>query len=168
MIVMAAGAQLIKRARLSAGLTQAELARRASTSQSAIAAYEAGTKTPTVDTLARLLAATGRRLTDIAIPTRKGGKLLVHLLRDRRDSIIATAAAHRASNVRVFGSVARGRAREGSDIDLLVDMESGASLLDQVRLRRALRELLGVDVDVVTSRGLLERDSPILDEAVPL
>jgi predicted nucleotidyltransferase len=70
--------------------------------------------------------------------------------------------------VRVFGSVARGRARAGSDVDLLVDMDRDASLLDQVRLRRALEELLGIEVDVVTSRSLLERDSNIRDEAVPL
>lgn len=68
----------------------------------------------------------------------------------------------------MFGSVARNDERTGSDIDLLVDMEPGRSLLDQVRLRRALTELLGVEVDVVTSGGLLKRDSSIVDDAVPL
>jgi hypothetical protein len=149
-------------------LTQAELARRAGTAQSAIAAYESGAKTPTVDTLARLLDATGQRLVSSPVPARGRGRHLGRLIRTHRDSIIAIAAAHHAANVRVFGSVARGRARAGSDVDLLVDMDRDASLLDQVRLRRALEGLLGVGVDVVTSRSLLERDSSILDEAVPL
>jgi predicted nucleotidyltransferase len=69
----------------------------------------------------------------------------------------------------VFGSVARGEETEASDVDLLVDTDPGRSLLDQVRLRRELGELLGVDVDVVTTGGLLERDgNTILGEAVPL
>ena len=94
---------------------------------------------------------------------------LRHLLSERREEILKLAAHHHAGNVRVFGSVARGQETDRSDIDLLVDMEPGRSLLDQVRLRRAMSELLGVDVDVVTSGGLLPRDrSTILDEAVLL
>ncbi|MEX2556482.1 MAG: nucleotidyltransferase domain-containing protein [Actinomycetota bacterium] len=165
---MGTGPELIKRARRAAGLTQAELARRAGTVQSAIAAYESGSKTPTVDTLTRLLEAAGQQLGSSPVPSRSRGPHLARSIRAHRDSIIATAAAHGASNVRVFGSVARGRARPGSDVDLLVDMDHDASLLDQVRLRRALQELLGTEVDVVTSGSLLERDANILDEAVPL
>jgi len=51
---------------------------------------------------------------------------------------------------------------------LLVDMAPGRSLLDQVRLRRALTDLLGAEVDVVTSGGLLDRDTSILKEAIPI
>jgi len=165
---MSIGPEMIKRARRTAGLTQAQLARRAGTAQSAVAAYESGAKTPTVDTLARLLDATGNRLGISPAPSRSRGEHLGRLVRTRRDSIIKVAAEHHASNVRVFGSVARGRTHAGSDLDLLVDMDGDASLLDQVRLRRALVELLGIEVDVVTSRSLLERDAAILDEAVPL
>jgi hypothetical protein len=90
------------------------------------------------------------------------------MLRARRQKILAIASEHHASNVRVFGSVARGQDSSGSDIDLLVDMKPNGSLLDQVRLQRALTELLGIEVDVLSSNGLLPRDSAILDEAVPL
>lgn len=76
--------------------------------------------------------------------------------------------ARRGRAGRIFGSVAGNDERRDSDIDLLVDMDPESSLLDQVRLRRALTELLGVEVDVVTSGGLLNRDASILDEAVPL
>lgn len=53
---------LIRMARRSAGLTQAELAARASTSQAAISAYESGRRSPSVDTLARVLLAAGFEL----------------------------------------------------------------------------------------------------------
>jgi predicted nucleotidyltransferase/uncharacterized protein with HEPN domain len=83
---------------------------------------------------------------------------LRELLRLQGDEIRRIAADHGANNVRVFGSVAHGEDHPGSDVDLLVDMELGRTLLDQVRLRRALIELLGVEVDLVTTRGLLDRD----------
>jgi hypothetical protein len=161
-------AKLIREARIAAGLTQVELARRAGTSQPTIAAYEAGDKIPTVATLERLLRAAGASLS--ASQPRSGRtRSLRRLLRERRQEILEVAASHHASNVRVFGSVARGEETNRSDIDLVVDMEAGRSLLDQVRLRRALSELLGVEVDVITSGGLLERDrSTILEEATPI
>ena len=166
---MTLSAQLIKEARAAAGLTQAELARRAGTSQPTVAAYEAGDKIPNVATLERLLRTAGTNLTTSRHRGTQRTDRLRRLLSERRDEVLEVAAQHHAGNVRVFGSVARGEETEGSDIDLLVDMEPGRSLLDQVRLRRAMSELLGVDVDVVTSGGLLPRDrSTILDEAVPL
>lgn len=166
---MGVGSELIRQARRAAGLTQVELARRAATSQSAVAAYESGAKTPTVDTLERLLRAAGQQLRSApAHPSRQDSTRLSSLLRTHRAKVVALAGEHHASRVRVFGSVARGQDTESSDIDLLVDMDASASLLDQVRLRRALRELLGVEVDVVSSAGLLPRDSAILDDAVPL
>ncbi|HEY8868136.1 MAG TPA: nucleotidyltransferase domain-containing protein [Candidatus Limnocylindrales bacterium] len=90
------------------------------------------------------------------------------MLGERRREIIDLAASHHASNVRLFGSVARHDETDRSDVDLLVDMEPNRSLLDQVRLRRALSELLGVQVDLLTSGGLLERDSAILEGATPI
>lgn len=68
----------------------------------------------------------------------------------------------------VFGSVARGDHGEGSDIDLLVDLAAGVSRFDVSRLRRELSELLGVEVDIVSSRALLPRDHDVLDEAIAL
>ena len=80
------------------------------------------------------------------------------LLNAHRGEILAIAERHGAKNVRVFGSIARGDADEVSDVDFLVDMERGRSLLDLGGLVVELRDLLGRDVDVVTTRGLKERD----------
>ena len=76
------------------------------------------------------------------------------LLREKRGAIIALAAKHGAQNLRVFGSAARGEAGPDSDVDLLVRMEEGRSLLDLSGLVVDLRELLGVKVDVVSEDGL--------------
>lgn len=94
---------------------------------------------------------------------------VVQELKEKREEILRIAARHGASNVRVFGSVARGEAGEGSDIDLLVEMEHGRSLLDQAALLLDLQELLGGSVDVVSDRGLKARiRERVLREAIPL
>jgi len=90
-------------------------------------------------------------------------------LRQKREEILRLCARYGARNVRVFGSVARGEADEQSDIDLIVDFEPGRSLLDHAGLWLELRELLGVKVDVVSSRGIKARiRERVLREAVPL
>lgn len=71
-----------------------------------------------------------------------------------REEINRIAAAHGARNVRVFGSVRRGESGGSSDLDLLVDMSEGRSLLDLVALGDDLEEALGVAVDVVTEKSL--------------
>jgi predicted nucleotidyltransferase len=69
----------------------------------------------------------------------------------------------------VFGSVARGEADEKSDIDFLVEMERGRSLLDLGGLLMDLQDVLGREVDVVTERGLNPRiRDRVLTEAVAL
>lgn len=91
------------------------------------------------------------------------------LVNEKRDDILRLATAHGARNVRVFGSVARGEADAASDIDLLVDLEPGRSLLDLGGLLMDLQALLDRPVDVVTERGLRERiRERVLREAVPL
>ena len=91
------------------------------------------------------------------------------LLKDKREAILQIAAKHGARNVRVFGSVARGEADDQSDIDFLVDMEPGRSLLDLGGLLMDLQDLLGQNVDVVTERGLKPRiRERVLHEAVAL
>ncbi len=91
------------------------------------------------------------------------------LLRDKRDEIVRIAAKHGARNVRVFGSVARGDADEQSDVDLLVDMEAGRSLLDHAALWIELQDVLGRKVDVLSERGIKPRiRDRVLREAVPL
>lgn len=88
------------------------------------------------------------------------------VLSERRDEIVALARRHSVVGLRVFGSVARGDQRPGSDLDLLVDFADGVSLFDQARFERELAELLDIDVDVISSRALLERDADILADAV--
>lgn len=82
------------------------------------------------------------------------------LLQARRKEILEIAARNGAVNVRVFGSVARGEDRPDSDIDFLVNLDSGRSLLDLARLLRELNTLLGYPVDVVTEAGLRPRIKP--------
>jgi uncharacterized protein len=86
----------------------------------------------------------------------------------RRAQILGVAKERRAHRIAVFGSVARGDARPGSDLDLLVDFEPGASLIDHVGLFQDLEELLGVEVDVVARNTLKPRDENIRAEAVDL
>jgi hypothetical protein len=91
------------------------------------------------------------------------------LLHTKREEILRIAAEHGARNVRVFGSVARGEADEESDIDFLVEMEPGRSLLDMGGLLMDLQELLGCNVDVVSKRGIKPRiRERVLREAVSL
>ncbi len=91
------------------------------------------------------------------------------LVKMKRDDILRTATEYGAYNVRIFGSVARGEADAASDVDLLVDMEAGRSLLDLGGLLVDLQTLLGCQVDVVTEQGLRERiRDRVLKEAVAL
>jgi len=75
-------------------------------------------------------------------------------LRGKRRQILQVAERYGAYNVRVFGSAVRGEAGPESDVDFLVELEPGRSLLDLGGLLMDLQELLGCDVDVVTEKGL--------------
>ena len=91
------------------------------------------------------------------------------LLQERRSDILQLATRHGARRVRIFGSIIRGTATEGSDIDFLVAFEPDRSLLDLIGFKQDLQELLGREIDVVSEGGL----SPylkdrILREAQPL
>ena len=95
--------------------------------------------------------------------------LAVEDLRRHRDEILKIAERRGAYNVRIFGSVARGEADERSDVDFLVELEPGRSLLDLGGLLMDLQQLLDHPVDVVTERGLRERiRERVLEEAIPL
>jgi predicted nucleotidyltransferase len=94
-------------------------------------------------------------------------------LRDRllelREDIRRAAAEHGVRDVRVFGSVARGEERDESDVDFLVAVEPGRSLLDLARLELRLEQLLGRPVDVVTEAGLRDAvRTAALREAIPV
>ena len=88
-------------------------------------------------------------------------------LQINRSAIRRVVETHRASNARVFGSVVHGDDTHESDLDLLIDPTPDTTLLDIGAIRRELRALLGVPVDVLTPQAIPEhfRDS-ILAEAV--
>jgi len=94
---------------------------------------------------------------------------LFELITEKREEILRISREHGASNIRIFGSIARGEERADSDVDFLVDLENDRSLLDLGGLLFELQELLGRKVDVVTEKGLhwyiKER---VLKEAQPL
>lgn len=142
--------ELITRLRREAGFTQAELARRAATSQAAIARYESGAVSPSVATLERIARAAGSTLI-----LRSSPSSLVDLsgerarkLRGHRTDVLALARRAGATNVRLFGSVARGEDGDDSDIDLLVDFDTANGLMPIVGLVQDLSALLGERVDV--------------------
>lgn len=83
-------------------------------------------------------------------------------LADRREAILRVATHHGAQTVQVFGSVVRGEAKPTSDLDLLVTLEPGRSLLDLIAIKQDLEDLLGCKVDVVTEAAI----SPYLKEQV--
>lgn len=91
------------------------------------------------------------------------------IVRGKREEILRAAAKRGAYNVRVFGSVARGEAGPESDVDFLVQMEAGRSLLDMGGLLMDLQDLLGRKVDIADQDGLYPyiRDR-VLAEAVPV
>jgi predicted nucleotidyltransferase/DNA-binding XRE family transcriptional regulator len=149
---------LLRRARLGAGISQAELAFRAGVAQSVISAYEAGRRQPSLPTLARLIDSAGSDLVvDIQQQppqlSRLSGPVGRHVRRKRR-ALVAAAAAHEVTNLRVFGSVARGEDRPDSDVDLLVDMPPDMGLLGLGRVQAELEAILGAKVDLVPASDL--------------
>ncbi len=91
------------------------------------------------------------------------------ILAAHRERVLALMHARGASAVRVFGSVAKGLDRQGSDIDLLVDLPAGTSLLQIVGLQLELQDVLGVKVDLCTEGELpLALRSRVVAEAQPI
>jgi hypothetical protein len=91
------------------------------------------------------------------------------IISSHKEQILALADKYGASDGRVFGSVARGTADERSDIDFLVDLVPGRSLLDLGGFLYELQQLLGRPVDVITAAGLRPRiRDRVLKEAVPI
>ena len=87
----------------------------------------------------------------------------------KRDDIIHLAELHGARNVRLFGSVSRDESTPSSDVDLLVSLDHGRSMLDRIALIQELQDLLRCKVDVVNDRALApSMREDVLAEAVPL
>jgi len=94
---------------------------------------------------------------------------LRELVQTKRREILDAAGRRGACNLRLFGSVARGDFRTESDVDILVQMEPGRSLLDMCGLSLDLERILGRKVDVFTERSLKDRiRARVLKEAIPL
>lgn len=171
-------AKTLRHARKSAGFSQEELAALTGTSQPALARYESGKTLPSVPTLERLLSACGLQLRIEALPfaqpadlTSVRGQLgpIAERLRRRRRDILHAAGKRGVTRVRVFGSVARGEAKAGSDLDLLVDLQPGRTLVDLAGFRREAGEILDLPVDVATPDMLKDRlRDEVLHEALPL
>ena len=91
------------------------------------------------------------------------------MVRANRRRILEAASRRGARNLRLFGSVARGDFRPESDVDILVEMEPGRSLLDMCGLSLDLENILGRKVDVFTEKSLKDRiRGRAIREAVPL
>jgi uncharacterized protein len=91
------------------------------------------------------------------------------IIGEKRSAILELAAQYGASNVRVFGSVARGEARPDSDVDFLMQFPEKTSIFDMVGLWLDLTDLMGREVDLIAdhpSGGEIMRLA--LKEAVPL
>lgn len=162
MSTVSSAGEILREARLRAGLSQVGLAQRAGTTQSVISVYESGRRQPSLPVLRDLVAATGHDLltslarregVDLSRPAPLSGPL-GKLVRRHRRRITELAAAHGVGDVRVFGSVARGTDGPDSDVDLLVDVTDGVGLFALGHLRGHLEELLGVRVDVVPAAGV--------------
>ncbi len=162
---------LIAQARRESRLTQSEFASRAGTSQPAIARYEAGLASPSVNTLVRILKAGGLELelrvkaTRVVNLSSKRAKKI----RENRGEINRLMKIAGASHVRIFGSVVRGEDKESSDIDFLVDFDTSKGLFPIIRLKTELSALLKEKVDVAPT-SLLKKSvlENALREAVPL
>jgi uncharacterized protein len=149
---------LLRRARVAAGLSQAELAARAGVTQSVISAYESGQRQPSIPALARLIDAAGFELTlGMRRPPGRLRRLsgpVGRRVRRHRQDLITAAAAHGIENLRVFGSVARGEDRPDSDVDLLVDLPPGLSLFELARAEADLEAILGTRVELIPAADL--------------
>jgi len=169
---MDAVAVFLRDARHRAGLSQAELGRRAGVTQSVVSAYESGARQPSVPTLARLVAATGFELDmRLSEPTAVGparGKL-GQRVQAHSVELQAVLSRYGLANARVFGSVARGEESSDSDVDLLVDVPEGVGLVTLGRCQAELEVLLGATVDLVPASDLKPGvAAAVLAEAVPL
>lgn len=105
------------------------------------------------------------------LQTTCGSRGLVYdrIVKEKRGEILRIVARYGTHDVRLFGSVARGEDDRESEVDFVVKLEAGRSLLDLGGLQMELEDLLGCRVDVMTVRGLKARiRERVLREAMPV
>lgn len=163
-------AALIRDARAGAGMTQRQLALLAGTSQPTLAAYESGSKSPSVRTLDRIIRSAGQTLAVQLVPAPAAQGRELTRIRQRAEDIRNVARRHHIRNIRVFGSVARGEETTASDLDLLVDFDAVRyGVLPLAAFAKDVAAIVGRSVDATTVELL--RDDVLgeaLAEAVPL
>jgi predicted nucleotidyltransferase/DNA-binding XRE family transcriptional regulator len=164
---------LLRQARRDAGLSQVALAARAGVTQSVISAYESGHRQPSLPTLAALVEAAGYELVaEVRRQPRRLDRLsgpVGRRVRRRRHDMVAAAAAHGVSGLRVFGSVARGEDRPDSDVDLIADLPPRMSLFGLGRVQADLEAIVGTRVDLVPAEDLKPNVRPRAErDLVPL
>ena len=143
----------LRRMRKASGLTQAQLAKLAGTSQPRLASYESGAAQPS--------PAMVTRIAGVAKPLPR------FALYQHRDEVIRLAERFGLRNVRVFGSVARSTDTRHSDIDLVVTRQDGVSVFKMAAFAALVEDLVGYPVDVVSDYGRTE-DDRVLVEALAL
>lgn len=144
----------IREARVLAGLSQAELARRAGTSRPALAAIESGARSPSAELRGRLLRATG---VSPAV-----------LVAARRAELLEVLDRYGVTDPRLAGSVARGTAGPDSDLDLVVHLPEHFGGLRLAALGDELERVLGIPVDLISDGATGPTAEVILASAVPV
>lgn len=147
-------AALVREARERRDMSQRDLARAAGVPQSTVANVETNRQQPSVAMLERLLSAAGFRLEPRLVNTVRPSELLER----HHDAVVRLLGRYPITRAWVFGSVARGDDRPGSDLDLLIELTPNASFTDYVGLEDDLAALLACPVDVITTRELKSND----------
>ena len=161
-------ASTIRGARSRAGLTQVQLAAKASIAQSVVSAYESARREPSLETLRRLVSAAGFDLDVVLVPAAPTSSRR-RSVEDNRSRLLRSLRSLGATNVRLFGSVARGDDGPESDIDLLVDIAPAIGLFALGRMRSEAERILGGSVDIVPANSLKpDVAGRVLAEAIEL
>ncbi len=159
-----AASDILREARMRAGLTQVQLATRAGVTQSVISTYENRRREPSLAALQRLVRAAGFETVFDLRPVPDPPSLHERVAA-LREELVEVVESFGAANPRLFGSVARGDDGPRSDVDLMVDLEPGTGLFSLLRIQDAAEQLLGVRVDVTDAAGMGE---DARRDAVPL
>lgn len=154
----------MRSARERAKMSARALASASAVSTSTVTRIERGEINPTVQMLDRLLTASGNRLSVTVHPSSRVPTLSD--LREHRTEMLDVVSSFGGSNVRVFGSIARGEASDGSDVDLLIDVPAGTGFFTVEAIAEALERVLPWKVDLLTSGAAHRRMAHVLDEAV--
>lgn len=161
-------ASTLRGARARALLTQVELAAKANVAQSVVSAYESSRREPSLETLRKLVSAAGFDLDVVLVPSAPTSSRR-RAVEGNRGRLLRALRTSGATNVRLFGSVARGDDGPESDIDLLVDIAPDVGLFALGRMRSEAERILGSSVDIVPANSLKpDVAERVLAEAISL